>query len=122
MKLLNIKTAGSVLVLFAVCLAGCYKLQKDYEYVKTELDPHIDKSAKEYILSRSDSVRPGAVDTTFRWMKKAIEYSGIDWSEYEKPNRTYLLLNNAAVRSLTGSGASATVTGGFFFDYPVIVK
>jgi hypothetical protein len=114
----NIIFSAIFLLASVALLSGCYKRQKDYNYVKTPLDPHVYKSAKDYLLARSDSVRPGAVDTIFRWMKKAIEYSGIDWAEYEKPNRTYIFLHTNAVRTLSGS----TVNGGFFFDYPIIVK
>src|SRR3954469_4523760 len=95
--------SGLFLIVSALGLSGCYKLQKDYEYVKTPLDPHINKTAKDYLLSKSDSVTPGRVDTSFRWMKKAIEYAGIDWSEYEKPNRTYIFLQTNAVRTLTSN-------------------
>jgi hypothetical protein len=114
----NIIFFSFFLFVTVVLLSGCYKLQKDYDYVKTPLDPHVNKTAKDYLLSRSDSVTPGNVDTTFRWMKKAIEYAGIDWSEYEKPNRTYIFLHNNAVRTLS----SNVVNGGFFYDYPIIVK
>src|SRR5689334_3545213 len=76
------------LIVLLVAFTGCYKRQKDYEYVKTPLDPHVYKTAKDYLIARADSATPGRVDTIFRWMKKAIEYSGIDWAEYEKPGRT----------------------------------
>lgn len=117
MKRIDIK---SVLMIAAVGIVstGCYKMQKDFEYVQTPLDPNVNKTAKEYILSRADNVTPGSVDTIFRWMKKAIEYAEIDWAEYEKPNRTYILLHTNAVRTLT----SNVITGGFFFDYPILVK
>jgi hypothetical protein len=118
MKKMNIKISSSLLIMLIVLLSGCYKVQKDYKFVPYELDPHVNMTAKDYILSRSDSVTPGRIDTTFRWMKKAIEYSGIDWAEYEKPNRTYILLHNSAIRVLT----SGKTTAGFFFDYPVVVK
>jgi hypothetical protein len=110
-------TALAALMVIAV-VPGCYKLQKDYEYRQTPLDPHVNKTAKDYLLSRSDSVTPGRVDTTFRWMKKAIEYAGIDWAEYEKPNRTYIFLHTNAVRTIS----SGKITAGFFFDYPIIVR
>ena len=112
--------SGIAIAASALLLSGCYKLQKDYEYVKTPLDPHVNKTAKDYLLSRSDSVTPGRVDTIFRWMKKAIEYSGMDWSEYEKPNRTYIFLHTNAIR--TYSGTPSAITAGFFFDYPILVK
>jgi hypothetical protein len=114
----NIIFFSLILFLAGSLLSGCYKRQKDYDYIKTPLDPHVNKTAKDYLLSRSDSVTPGKVDTIFRWMKKAIEYAEIDWSEYEKPNRTYLFLHTNAVRTIS----SGVVTAGFFFDYPVIVK
>ena len=119
MKKQNIPSiTGLILFIIGISLTGCYKMQKDYDYVKYELDPHVNMTAKAFIQSRSDSVTPGRVDTVFRWMKKAIEYSGIDWTEYEKPNRTYILLHTNAIRTYSG----ANVNGGFFFDYPVIVK
>ncbi|MFL5773629.1 MAG: hypothetical protein ACJ75F_10750 [Flavisolibacter sp.] len=106
------------LVVLLVAFTGCYKRQKDFDYVKTPLDPHVYKTAKDYLIARADSATPGRVDTIFRWMKKAIEYSGIDWAEYEKPGRTYIFLHNSAIKVVT----SGKVTGGFFFDYPVIAK
>ena len=115
MKKISIDLSIMLLIIILV-LSGCYKRQKDYEYVQTPIDPRVNMSAKNYLLSRSDSVTPGRVDTTFRWMKKAIEYAGIDWSEYEKPDRTYIFLHNSAIRVLS----SGKVTGGFFFDYPVL--
>ncbi len=118
MKNLKIKFGSLVLIALLAFLSGCYKLQKDFKYVKYELDPHIDMTAMDFIQSRSDNVTPGQVDTVFRWMKKAIEYAGIDWNEYTKPNRTYILLHTNAIRTYSG----ANVNGGFFFDYPIIVK
>jgi len=98
------------LVVLLVAFTGCYKRQKDFDYVKTPLDPHVYKTAKDYLIARADSATPGRVDTIFRWMKKAIEYSGIDWAEYEKPGRTYIFLHNSAIKVVT----SGKVTGGFF--------
>ncbi len=104
------------LSLSAFFLTGCYKVQTDYDYKKSEIDPHYNISVKDYILSRGTAAPNN--DTIFKWMQKAIEYSGIDLAEYEKPGRTFILLHTDAVRRLT----SNKVTAGFFFDYPVVVK
>jgi hypothetical protein len=114
MKKLNIK---STLLFFTLgfFFSGCYKLQKDYNYVKYELDPHINMTAKEFLIARGDIATS---DSVFKWMKKGIDYAGIDLAEYEKPARTYIFLHNNAVRTIS----SGKVNGGFFFDYPIIVK
>ena len=91
-------------------------MQKDYQYVKYVLDPHINMTAKDYMNSRGKA-GVGA-DTIFKWMQLGIEYAGIDMAEYEKPGRTYIFLHTSAVRTLS----SGKVNGGFFFDYPIVVK
>jgi hypothetical protein len=107
-----------LVILLAALTPGCYKRQKDYDYKKVTLDPHVNMTAKEYLLSRDTFLAGVKNDTIFRWMRKGIEYAGIDWSEYEKPNRTYIFLHNNAIRVLT----SGKTTGGFFFDYPILIK
>jgi hypothetical protein len=105
-----------ILLLVAFSTTGCYKLQEDYEYKPSELDPHYTITVKEFLLSRG--VNGVGSDTVFKWMQKGIEYAGIDLSEYEKPGRTYIMLHTDAIRRLT----SNKVTAGFFFDYPIVVK
>jgi hypothetical protein len=119
MKKMNIK---SLLVFFAMAsgLSGCYKLQTDYKYVKHVLDPHINMTAKEFMNSRGKA--GVGTDTVFKLMQLGIEYAGIDMAEYEKPGRTFIFLHNSAIRTTSGSGASLKVTGGFFFDYPIVAK
>jgi hypothetical protein len=115
MKKLNNKY-GFFFLAIAFLLSGCYKLQKDDDYVKYELDPHINKTAKEFLLSRG-TAGVGS-DTIFKWMQLGIEYAGIDLAEYEKPGRTYIFLHNSAIRTLS----SGKTNGGFFFDHPIVVK
>jgi hypothetical protein len=105
-------------MLAVISLPGCYKLQKDYKYNGFSLDPHINITAKEFLLSRGTA--GAGADTIFKWMQLGLEYAGIDLAEFEKPGRTYIFLHNNAIRTTTGSGASLRVTGGFFFDYPII--
>jgi hypothetical protein len=107
MKKLKIYHIAFIL-LAAVSMTGCYKLQKDYQYKPSTLDPHINMSAKDYLLLRGTAAANN--DTVFKWMQMGIEYAGIDLSEYEKPGRTYIFLHNNAIRS------------GFFVDYPIYVK
>jgi hypothetical protein len=76
-------------------------------------------TAKAFMDSRGKS-GVGA-DTIFKWMQLGLEYAGIDMAEFEKPGRTFIFLHNSAIRTTTGSGATLKVTGGFFFDYPVVV-
>jgi hypothetical protein len=116
MKSIKIYSA-CILLLTAVSLAGCYKRQTDYDYKKTEIDPHYDMTVKQFLLSRGTTPVVNN-DTVFKWMQKAIEYAGIDLAEYEKPDRTYILLHTDAIRRLT----SGKVTAGFFFDFQVVVK
>jgi len=117
----QVKIFSSFVLVAAVMLSGCYKLQKDYKYVKSEIDPHYNMTVKEFMVSRG-TAGVGA-DTIFKWMQLGIEYAGIDMAEYEKPGRTFILLHNSAIRTLGTSGSTnGKTTGGFFFDHPIIVK
>jgi hypothetical protein len=116
----NFKIGTIVCFGLAYLLSGCYKLQTDYNYVKSTLDPHINMTAKTFMESRGKS--GVGSDTIFKWMQLGIEYAGIDMAEYEKSGRTFIFLHNNAIRTTTGSGATFRVTGGFFFDYPVVAK
>ena len=105
------------LALTASLLPGCYKLQKDYDYKPQEIDPHYNITVRQFIIQKGTGAANN--DTSLKWMQKAIEYAGIDMNEYEKPGRTFILLHTDAIRRFNSSGK---VSGGFFFDYPVIVK
>lgn len=97
MKKLNI-TIGKIIALFCLSstLFGCtlfgLDLQKDTDRVHHTLDPHINKSAWDFIKERTTTG-----DKTFANLMAAIVYSGIDTMEYMKPNRTFILLNKDAV-------------------------
>jgi hypothetical protein len=103
-------------------------LQEDYEYEKSTLDPHINKTAWQYLIDRGKNPAV-ANDTIFKWMQLGIEYAGIDQSEYEKPGRTYIFLSNAAIRVLpttTTNGVVRTTsnipTAGMWFTFPLMQK
>lgn len=103
-----------------VSMTGCYKLQKDYKYQPATLDPHINISAKDFLLSRGTAGANN--DTVFKWMQMGLEYAGFDMTEFEKSGRTFIFLHNNAIRTTSGTGTSFKVTGGLFFDYPIFVK
>lgn len=64
---------------------------KDYDYVTGAIDPHVDKTAMEFIDARTD---------VFTIMKDAIDYVDMR-SSYEADNdHTYLLLNDNSFRAL----------------------
>jgi hypothetical protein len=119
---------NKILFLFVIIVSftSCKKFlglekQTDYDYVKQTLDPHINITARQFLETRSDVVDtvsvPKNVDTVFRWMKKGLDYAGIDLAEYEKSQRTFIFLHNDAIKQLDKNGK---VTGGFFFTFPII--
>ena len=119
MKNINIKTAFTCFII-SILFSGCYKLQKDYQYVKYVLDPNINMTAKDFLTSRGKA--GVGSDTAFKWMQLGIEYAGIDLSEYEKPGRTFIFLHNSAIKTIgTVNGLKNQTNGGFFFDYPIPV-
>jgi hypothetical protein len=122
------KIISKILLVLVVAMAftSCKKFlglerQRDYKYEKETLDPHIHMTARKFLESRSDVVdtlsTPRNVDTVFRWMKKGLEYAGIDMAEYEKPGRTFIFLHNDAIKVVDKTGK---VTGGFFFTFPIV--
>ncbi|WP_026310055.1 hypothetical protein [Niabella aurantiaca] len=103
-------------------LTGCKKLlgldrQKNYDYHKETLDPHINMTAKAFLLKRADGTPEAPADTVFRWMKKGLDYCGFDLSQYEKPGRTFIFLHNDAVRGFDEEGE---IDKGLFFDFPIV--
>ncbi len=100
-------------------------IQEDYDYKKSVLDPHINKSARQYLEERGKNpLIPG--DTIFKFMQLGLEYAGINLDEFEKPGRTFIFLGNGAIRVLptkTVAGAvvvsSIVPTGGMWFTFPI---
>jgi len=122
-KIKSITYSLIVLAGLSFMISGCslfgLDIHEDYDYQKSIIDPHVNMTAWEYLKLRANGPSPN--DTIFRWMKKAIDYSGIDTTEYMKPNRTYIFLHNDAIRRVSGS-AQTLQSNCFFFDFPVIVK
>lgn len=85
--------------LLVVSMTGCKKLaglslQEEAGHETSTLDPHINKTAWQYLKERS-ILSP--TDTIFKRMYEAIVYSGIDTAEYLQPGRTFIFLHNDAV-------------------------
>src|SRR3954466_8124442 len=83
---------------------SCKKLfgldrQTNTDHVVTTIDPHIHKTAWQYLKERAN----GNLDTIFKRTYDAVIYSEIDTNEYLKPNRTFIFLHNDAVYRKSGS-------------------
>jgi hypothetical protein len=99
-----------------ISLSGCYKLQKDYNRDPQPIDPHINRTAWQYLKDRSVATN---TDTIFRVMYNAIIYSGIDTNEYMQPNRTFIFMNNTAAKAVWSNvKTDKNVAGKAWTDYP----
>ncbi|SFG81393.1 hypothetical protein SAMN04489864_102383 [Pedobacter insulae] len=115
-----------ILLLVAITQSGCEKMfglnrQKDYDYEKKTLDPNIGVSARKFLEDRATGtgMANGVNDTVFKYMKLGLEYAGIDLSEYEKGDRTFLFLHNDAIRVLPNKNPNIP-TAGLWFDFPIV--
>jgi hypothetical protein len=110
-----IYTAILLLVASSLLFTSCKKmsLQKDYHHDPAPLDPHVYKTAWEYLKQRA--LGNNSADSIWKRMYEGILYSEIDTLEYSKPNRTYIFLNNDAIVRLSSTPADV----GFFDAYRV---
>lgn len=116
----------------ACMISGCTLFgldkQTDYDFQKSTLDAHINKSARQYLLDRGKNpVVPN--DTIFKWMQLGLEYAGIDLAEFDKPGRTFIFLKNEAIRVLPTRTTNGVVvatsnipTAGMWFSFPLVSK
>jgi hypothetical protein len=108
---------GICICFFAFLFTGCKKLfglskQKNTDHVVTTIDPHIYKTAWQYLKERAT----GSPDSIFNLMYQAVIYSGIDPDEYIKTGRTFIFLHNDAILRKSGS---TTTTDCYFGKYKV---
>lgn len=113
------------LFLAAMATTGCQKLlglkkQTNYDYTHQTADPHIYKTALQFLNDRANGNPDNVNDTVFRWMKMGLDYAGIDLKEYEQPGRTFIFLHNDAIK--VWNATTKKVTGGFFFTFPILDK
>jgi hypothetical protein len=80
-------------------LVGCYKAQTDYKKEPHTIDPHLYKTALQYLSDRANGVA-APNDTLFRLMWQGIQYAGIDTNIYNQTGKTFILLHNDAIRRL----------------------
>jgi hypothetical protein len=105
----------------SVLLPGCkkifgLKLQQDTDHVVSTIDPHLYKTAWQYLKDRALGPATSPNDTIFKRMYQGIIYSGIDTNEYITPGRTFILLHNDAILRKSGS---TTTTDCYFGKYKV---
>jgi hypothetical protein len=116
------------LIFYSICIcfsaflfAGCkkifgLKLQENEEHITSTIDPHLYKSAWQYLKERALGSVETPNDTIFKRMYQGIIYSGIDTNEYLQPNRTFIFLHNDAILRKSGS---TTTTDCYFGKYKV---
>jgi len=80
----------SICLLFSSCQIGNLELQKNFKYHYTQSDPNIYMTAYEFVESRKN------IDMFV--LLEAIDYAEMR-EEFETEDRTYVLLNDVAMRS-----------------------
>jgi hypothetical protein len=118
--IINIKYYLSVFCIVAIVTTGCKKfadlpLQENVEHLTTTIDPHINKTAWDFLKDRALGTS-SFKDSIFYQMYQAILYSGIDTAEYTTPGRTFIFLHNDAVTRKSGS---TIATDSYFGKYKV---
>lgn len=93
-------------------LAGL-PLQQNTEHIVSTLNPHINKSALQFLKDRALGLGD---DTIFLRMYQAVLYSGIDTAEYSKAGRTFIFLHDDAVYRVS----SNKVTTDCFFGHYLV--
>lgn len=121
----NVMNIARVIVgcVFLAVLGSCsivgLDLQEDYDYKASVLDPHINKTARQYLEERGKNPLI-ANDTIFKWMQLGLEYADIDLKEYEQSGRTFILLSTNAIR--VRNATTGAITAGMWFDFPIMDK
>ena len=106
---------------------GCKKflglsLQTNASHTDYLLNPNLNMTAWQYMKYRSgaDTTNPSwRTDTVFKFMYNAVLYSGIDTSEYTKPNRTYIFLHNLAAQTFNAT-VPITVSNNCYWGYYLV--
>jgi hypothetical protein len=121
-----------VLFSLATINTGCKKvlgleLQENWDFQPVVLDPHINKTAWQFLKDRALGSTPS--DTIFKRFYDGIIYSGIDTSLYLQSDKTFIFLHNDAIYRLSSNKittdcyfgyykTSANKTGVAWTDYP----
>ena len=102
MKLIINKLIIATFIIASFLLGGCYKLQKDYDRDPHTIDPHINKTALQYLNERANGAAAPS-DTLFRFMLQGIQYAEMDTNIYNQTGKTFILLHNDAIKRLTNN-------------------
>lgn len=118
------KANYKILFIFSIaCLlvagTGCKKLlglerQTDWHFQPQVLDPHINKSAWQFLKDRAIGATKD--DSVLYLMYQAVIYSGIDTNLYTQKNKTFVFLHNDAVYRLS----SKKITNDCYFGYHLV--
>lgn len=116
MKNIKLMLLAGVISLTLLSMTGCKKLlglerQKDWHFQPDVLDPHINKSAWQFLKERALGTDPN--DTIFKRMYEGILYSGIDTGLYLQENKTFIFLHNDAIYRLN----KGKITNDCYFGY-----
>jgi hypothetical protein len=98
------------------CELGGLSLQKSEVFHPHVLDPHQHMTAWQFLKERSDSTLQ---DTVLLWMKRAVEYAGMDSSQYQDTGRTFIFLHNDAVTRIS---KGKITTDCYFGKYQIVEK
>lgn len=98
------------------CNLGGLQLQKSEIFHPHVLDPHQHMTAWRFLVEHTDT---SLVDTGMVWMMRAIQYAGIDSTEYLDTGRTFIFLNNSAVLNIS---RGKVTTNCYFGKYTVVEK
>lgn len=114
-----------LLISLLICLAGIgisscnlggLQLQKSEIFHPHVLDPHQHMNAWQFLKEHTDST---LVDTGMIWMWRAIQYAGMDSTEYLDTGRTFIFLNNSAVLA---TKRGKVTTSCYFGKYTVVER
>lgn len=113
----KILMAIGVLLSVAMVNTSCKKifgleLQENWDFEPVVLDPHINKSAWQFLKERALGADPK--DTIFKRMYDGIIYSGIDTALYEQPNKTFLFLHHDAIRRISSNKITTDCYWGYY--------
>lgn len=108
--------SGALLLFILLGTQGCKKFmglerQTDWNFTPHVLDPHINKTAWQFLKERALGDTPA--DTILKRFYDGIMYAGIDTNEYTKPDRTYIFLHNDAIYRIS----SNKITTDCYFGY-----
>ena len=104
MKIRRILFLGIAIIITVCNLTSCKKLlglekQSNWDFEPHVLDPHINKTAWEFLTERAHG--PAPEDSVFNLMYEGILYAGIDTNLYKENGKTFILLHNDAISRLT---------------------